>query len=48
LSTKKKGKPMPGASPLKVHITRVYGLIGNLAYQQLAAQSEKYAVYGSE
>jgi nucleoside-diphosphate-sugar epimerase len=38
---------MPSASPLKVHITGVYGLIGNLAYQQLAAQPEKYAVYGS-
>ncbi|MEZ4864300.1 MAG: NAD-dependent epimerase/dehydratase family protein [Caldilineaceae bacterium] len=34
-------------TPLKVHITGVYGLIGNLAYQHLAAQPEKYDVYGS-
>jgi nucleoside-diphosphate-sugar epimerase len=33
--------------PLKVHITGVYGLIGNLAYQHLAAQPDKYDVYGS-
>src|SRR4051812_20650282 len=38
---------MSTASPLKVHVTGVYGLIGNLAYQHLVAQSEKYDVYGS-
>ncbi len=38
---------MSSATPLKVHITGVYGLIGNLAYQHLAAQPEKYDVYGS-
>jgi nucleoside-diphosphate-sugar epimerase len=38
---------MSNARPLKVHITGVYGLIGNLAYEHLAAQPEKYDVYGS-
>ena len=33
--------------PLKVHITGVYGLIGNLVYQHLSAQPETYDVYGS-
>jgi nucleoside-diphosphate-sugar epimerase len=33
--------------PLKIHITGVYGLIGNLAYEHLAAQPGKYDVYGS-
>ena len=35
------------STPLKVHITGVYGLIGNLAYEHLAAQPAKYDVYGS-
>lgn len=38
---------MRSATPLKVHITGVYGLIGNLAYEHLAAQPDKYDVYGS-
>ncbi|MCE7988306.1 MAG: NAD-dependent epimerase/dehydratase family protein [Caldilinea sp. CFX5] len=38
---------MRSATPLKVHITGVYGLIGNLAYEHLAAQPHKYDVYGS-
>ncbi len=38
---------MSTANPLKIHITGVYGLIGNLAYQHLAAQPGKYDVYGS-
>lgn len=38
---------MATATPLKVHITGVYGLIGNLAYEHLAAQPDKYDVYGS-
>ncbi|MFN8444782.1 MAG: NAD-dependent epimerase/dehydratase family protein [Caldilineaceae bacterium] len=38
---------MSTTRPLKVHITGVYGLIGNLAYEQLAVQSSKYDVYGS-
>ena len=38
---------MTVTQPLKVHITGVYGLIGNLVYQHLSAQSDKYAVYGS-
>lgn len=32
---------------LKVHITGVYGLIGNLAYRHLSAQKDRYDVYGS-
>lgn len=35
------------ATPLKVHITGVYGLIGNLAYEDLIAYPERYDVYGS-
>lgn len=35
------------ATRLKVHITGVYGLIGNLAYEDLIAYPEKYDVYGS-
>ena len=38
---------MSTATPLKVHITGVYGLIGNLAYQHLCAQGNRYDVYGS-
>jgi hypothetical protein len=38
---------MTTTGPLKVHITGVYGLIGNLAYQHLAAQPEQYDLYGS-
>jgi NAD+ dependent glucose-6-phosphate dehydrogenase len=38
---------MSTVSPLKVHITGVYGLIGNLAYEHLAAQPQQYDVYGS-
>ncbi len=33
--------------PLKVHVTGVYGLIGNLIYAHLAAQDDLYDVYGS-
>jgi NAD+ dependent glucose-6-phosphate dehydrogenase len=33
--------------PLKVHITGVYGLIGNLVYQHLSRQEGRYALYGS-
>ncbi len=32
---------------LKVHITGVYGLIGNLVYRHLHAQPDRYDVYGS-
>ena len=35
------------STPLKVHITGVYGLIGNLVYTHLAAQPEQYDLYGS-
>lgn len=38
---------MTDAKPLKVHITGVYGLIGNLVYRHLHAQPERYDVYGS-
>ena len=38
---------MPAKSPLKVHITGVYGLIGNLVYQHLSANPDRYDVYGS-
>ena len=38
---------MPTESPLKVHVTGVYGLIGNLVYQHLSAQPDRYDVYGS-
>ncbi len=34
-------------TPLKVHITGVYGLIGNLVYGHLQAQPDRYDVYGS-
>lgn len=37
---------MQGA-PIKVHITGVYGLIGNLVYQHLISQGTRYEVYGS-
>ena len=40
-------KSMTNARPLKVHITGVYGLIGNLVYQHLMAQDGRYDVYGS-
>lgn len=33
--------------PLKVHITGVYGLIGNLVYRHLNEQKDRYDVYGS-
>ena len=33
--------------PLKVHVTGVYGLIGNLVYGHLSAQDNLYEVYGS-
>jgi len=33
--------------PLKVHVTGVYGLIGNLVYGHLSAQANLYDVYGS-
>ena len=32
---------------LKVHITGVYGLIGNLVYQHLNQRGEHYGVFGS-
>ncbi len=35
------------STPLKVHITGVYGLIGNLVYAHLSRQPERYDVYGS-
>lgn len=35
------------STPLKVHITGVYGLIGNLAYQHLSQFPERYELYGS-
>ena len=38
---------MPTTQPLKVHITGVYGLIGNLMYRHLSSQPELYDVYGS-
>ena len=34
-------------NPLKVHITGVYGLIGNLVYGHLNRQPERYDVHGS-
>jgi nucleoside-diphosphate-sugar epimerase len=37
----------PPGSIKKVLITGVYGLIGNLVYQRLAAQPNQYDVYGS-
>ena len=38
---------MPTSGPIKVHITGVYGLIGNLMYSHLSSQPELYDVYGS-
>lgn len=38
---------MSNKKPLKVHITGVYGLIGNLVYRHLHAQPQLYDVYGS-
>jgi len=34
-------------NPLKVHVTGVYGLIGNLVYHHLNRQPARYDVYGS-
>jgi nucleoside-diphosphate-sugar epimerase len=33
--------------PLKVHITGVYGLIGNIVYKHLSQWPERYELYGS-
>jgi NAD+ dependent glucose-6-phosphate dehydrogenase len=38
---------MTAVQPLKVHITGVYGLIGNLVYRHLSSQPDLYDVYGS-
>lgn len=38
---------MTAEKPLKVHVTGVYGLIGNLTYRHLSAQADRYDVYGS-
>jgi nucleoside-diphosphate-sugar epimerase len=38
---------MADSTTLKVHITGVYGLIGNLVYRHLHAQPDRYDVYGS-
>ena len=38
---------MTETAPLKVHITGVYGLIGNLVYRHLSQQPDRYDVYGS-
>ena len=38
---------MTEEKPLKVHVTGVYGLIGNLVYRHLSAQKDQYDVYGS-
>lgn len=38
---------MSDSTVLKVHITGVYGLIGNLVYRHLQAQPDRYDVYGS-
>ena len=38
---------MSPTHPLKVHITGVYGLIGNLMYRHLSKQTDLYEVYGS-
>ena len=35
------------AEPLKVHITGMYGLIGNVVYQHLSRQEGQYDLYGS-
>lgn len=34
-------------APLKVHITGVYGLIGNLVYGHLQTRGDRYELYGS-
>jgi nucleoside-diphosphate-sugar epimerase len=38
---------MTQETPLKVHVTGAYGLIGNLVYRHLSAQQDRYDVYGS-
>lgn len=38
---------MTQSTPLKVHITGVYGLVGNLVYRHLSRQPERYEVFGS-
>ena len=38
---------MTEEKPLNVHVTGVYGLIGNLVYRHLSAQKDQYDVYGS-
>ncbi len=38
---------MADSRKVKVHITGVYGLIGNLVYRHLHAQPDRYDVYGS-
>jgi len=38
---------MTQVAPLKVHITGVYGLIGNLVYRHLSRQPDRYDVFGS-
>lgn len=38
---------MSTTQPLKVHISGVYGLIGNLMYRHLSSQPERFEVYGS-
>ena len=38
---------MTQEKPIKVHITGVYGLIGNLAYLHLSKEPDRYDVYGS-
>lgn len=38
---------MTTIKPLKVHITGVYGLIGNLMYRHLSSRADLYEVYGS-
>ena len=35
------------AQPLKVHITGVYGLVGNIVYQHLSRREGAYDLYGS-
>ena len=38
---------MTNQKPLRVHITGVYGLIGNLIYRHLSEQGGSYDIYGS-
>ena len=38
--------PAEAGRPLKVLVTGAYGLIGNLLYQRLAAQPDRYETYG--